>query len=205
MEDLNLLQMASAAEPATTTVEIRKNGDAVLVVSHKRFVVSKEILQVTSDYFKALFSPLFREGQVGPTGQHPEVILYGDDPDAMGIILSILHHHLPDTQQFLAPAALLKIAQHCDKYQCQAPLQPWASQWIQAALESETETEPDYSSLLVAAYIFRCGKSLKEISKLAIRHLHLSSGMVKFDAELKMPDIIQGLFLPLKFGLLVLQ
>ena len=83
MEDLNLLQIALAAKPESTTVEIRKNGDAVLVVAHKRFVVSKEILQVTSDYFKTRFSPSFLEGQAAPDGSYGDIVLHDDDPDAM--------------------------------------------------------------------------------------------------------------------------
>lgn len=193
METSILPGPAAAAEPQTTTVELFKNGDAALVVGNKRFIVSSEILKITSDYFKALFSPFFREGQAALNGDCSDIVLHDDDPDAMEIILSILHYHSLDTYRILSTDILLKVAQHCDKYQCKVPLQAWASQWMQGVID--TDTEPEYAPLLLAAYIFRSGKAFEEMSKHAIRNLSLSSGKVEFDAELNMPEVIQRMFM----------
>ncbi|KAG8413800.1 hypothetical protein J3459_012482 [Metarhizium acridum] len=143
---------SSLSEPETTTVELCTDGDATLVVGHKRFVVSSEILKISSDYFKALFGPNFQEGKVIQNGGNPEIVLHDDDAEVMELILSILHYHFEDGYRRLEPQMILKVAEHGDKYQCNRPLTPWITQWMQKAPEDGSVKDFDY--LLTAAYVF---------------------------------------------------
>lgn len=120
----------------------------------KRFLVSSEILQLASPYFGKMFSSSFVEGQAVANKDGdgdrkcPEVSLQEDDPEAMEIILSILHYRFLESYQRLEPEKLAMVALHSDKYRCNNSLQPWINKWVTTIRQLETVEE--YGLLLTA-------------------------------------------------------
>lgn len=192
--------------PEAITVELCTNGDATLVVEPKRFVVSSEILKISSEYFKALFSPIFQEGKAIQNRDNPEIVLHDDDPEVMELILSILHYRFQDNFHHFEPHMILQVAQHSDKYQCNKPLTPWITQWLQNIPTGGSVS--DYDCLLTAAYVFGAEQHLKAISVAAIRNLPLDFGCESTDT-LQLPDPMRGLFqrvvAPWQFMLILLS
>jgi hypothetical protein len=160
----------------TESLTLHPNGDAVLVVPgrnaspSKEFLVSSGVLSVASDYFKSLFSPDFDEGSKTQRGTCPRIPLEGDDPEAMRVILSILHFQNHTGYEALEPRELAAIAFQSDKYDCARALKPWISVWL--AVDGNQKAE-DLGLLLSAAYFFRAPGALKQISSLAIRQVGL--------------------------------
>lgn len=182
--------LASAGEAEDVTIQLHPNGDAVLVVragSTKRFLVSSQILQLASKYFNSLFSGPWTESQATQRGECPHIPLKDDDPDAMEIILSILHFRSSETYESLEPEMLAKVARHSDKYQCNLPLRPWISQWVRNVREPSNVEE--HGLLLTAAYLFGFPEHFQEISSTAIRNVPAG-----FDTAWANHDIIS--FLP---------
>jgi hypothetical protein len=160
----------------TESLTLHPNGDAVLVVPGrnasptKEFLVSSGVLSVASDYFESLFSPGFNEGSETQRGNCPRIPLEGDDPEAMQVILSILHFQNHTRYEALEPRELAAIAVQSDKYDCARALKPWISVWL--AVDGNQKAE-DLGLLLSAAYFFRAPGALKQISSLAIRQVGL--------------------------------
>lgn len=95
MDDSRSSSLITPEEVSDVTIALHQKGDAALVIhaaSTKRFLVSSNVLRLTSRYFESLFSSSFAEGQAVQDGKCPDIKLEDDDPDAMKIILSILHY-----------------------------------------------------------------------------------------------------------------
>ncbi|KAH0591898.1 hypothetical protein MHUMG1_10343 [Metarhizium humberi] len=157
---------SSQSEPETTTVELCTNGDFTLVVGHKHFV----------------------EGNVVQNGGLPEIVLHDDDPEAMDILLSILHHRGQEDYHQLQPHMILKVADHCDKYACEQPFMPWITQWLQKIPTHGSVR--DYDCLLTAAYVFGAEQHLKAISVAAVQNLPLNFGF-ESPGTLRLPDLMR--------------
>ncbi|KID74272.1 uncharacterized protein G6M90_00g082350 [Metarhizium brunneum] len=188
-DEMALMRVTSPqSEPETTTVELCTNGDVTLVVEHKRFVVSSEILKISSDYFSVLFIWDFSEGKAIQNGGNTEIVLHEDDPEVMEIILSILHYSFQPNLHHLEPQMILKVAQHSDKYQCNKPLTPWIMQWMQKAQKPGSVRHFDY--LLTAAHIFGAEEYLNTTSVAAIRNLPPNFNVA--NDELFLPENLQN-------------
>ncbi|KAJ4203386.1 hypothetical protein NW767_005503 [Fusarium falciforme] len=162
-------------------LQLYPNGDAILVVHHRtkpsiKCLVSSTILRVASPYFESLFGSNFKEGAAVRQGECPEITLQEDDPEAMEIILSILHFKYSEKFSSLKPALLAAVARQSDKYSCNVALRPWISTWL-SGIESESDPK-DIGLLLTAAYFFRSTESISTVSKGAVPHLNLD-----FDSE----------------------
>ncbi|KAK2601537.1 hypothetical protein QQS21_004922 [Conoideocrella luteorostrata] len=168
------------------TVHLHPNGDAVLVIQSdpgRRYLVSSKTLQLASDYFDVLFRPTFAEGKATQNGECPDIILKEDDPEAMAIILSILHHRFSESHWVIKPQLLAKVAQHSDKYQCNLSLQPWISYWVRN-VQGLSGIE-EFGLMLTAAYFFRIQQHFSEMSATVIRNIPID-----FDAVWAEHDII---------------
>lgn len=165
----------------TGCLHLQPRGDVILVVGGatteltKRFLVSSEILQLASPYFGKMFSSSFVEGRAVANKDEdgdrkcPEVSLQEDDPEAMEIILSILHYRFLDSYQRLEPEMLAIVALHSDKYRCNNSLQPWINKWVTTIRQLETVEE--YGLLLTATHLFGIPEHFQSASVSAIRHV----------------------------------
>ncbi|KAF4470202.1 hypothetical protein FALBO_2874 [Fusarium albosuccineum] len=183
---VDIPRRGSAASSAHSThepsmLQLYPNGDAILVIHHRtkqsiKCLISSTILRVASPYFDALFGSDFKEGAAVRQGDCPEITLQEDDPEAMEIILSILHFKYHERFNKLSPSQLASVARQSDKYSCNAALRPWISTWL-SAIEDVSETK-EIGLLLTAAYFFRSTDSISAVSKGAVPHLTLD-----FEAE----------------------
>ncbi|OAA35383.1 BTB/POZ fold protein [Metarhizium rileyi] len=166
-------------------VQLCINGDAVLTVGHKSFVVSCEILKIASGYFNMLLSSEVQQSQL-LAKRH--ITLRDDDPEAMDIMLSILHYRFRDDDHTLTPEMLLKVAQHSNKYGCNEALYPWATKWMQ--IVSEGMSIKEYDCLLTAAHSFGAEERLRRISVVAIRNL--PPNFLALEQDLQLPRTLKS-------------
>ncbi|KAJ4219381.1 hypothetical protein FSOLCH5_012246 [Fusarium solani] len=181
-------------------LQLYPNGDAILVVHHRtkpsmKCLVSSTILRVASPYFESLFGSNFKEGAAVRQGECPEITLQEDDPEAMEIILSILHFKYSEKFSSLKPALLAAVARQSDKYSCNVALRPWISTWL-SGIEGVSDPK-DIGLLLTAAYFFRSTESISTVSKGAVPHLNLDfdSEWSKHEVTAILPFEIKGSFL----------
>ncbi|EGR45491.1 uncharacterized protein TRIREDRAFT_111124 [Trichoderma reesei QM6a] len=154
------------------TVQLDPEGDAVLSIKgsdgDKSYLVSSRVLSLASPVFSKMFGPNFKEGQEIRRGDCPRISLEEDDPEAMGLILSILHYKCAQVPLAMEPKELATLAMHADKYYCNEALRPWASQWCSNM--KEVTAPEDHGFMLLAAYMFR-SPSFSEIASRAVRQL----------------------------------
>ncbi|KAK3332906.1 hypothetical protein B0T19DRAFT_483060 [Cercophora scortea] len=108
------------------------HGDVILFVKDTErhwggeFLVSSKVLTLASPVFATMMGPNFMEGQKLRSGQAqgkpPTITVEEDDLDAMQTILGVLHFKINLVPSTITPEQIAKIAVHCDKYDCAAPL-----------------------------------------------------------------------------------
>ncbi|KAH0491868.1 hypothetical protein TgHK011_003271 [Trichoderma gracile] len=139
------------------TVQLDPEGDAVLSINssgvNNRYLVSSRVLSLASPVFSKLFGPNFKEGQETRRGDCPCISLEEDDPEAMGLILCILHFKCAQVPLTMKPKELATLAIQADKYNFNEALRPWAAQWCNN-FEDLTASE-DLGFMLLAAYMLR--------------------------------------------------
>ncbi|KAK1715529.1 uncharacterized protein BDZ83DRAFT_708337 [Colletotrichum acutatum] len=114
-------------------VELHPSWDVALIVAHntqKKFLVSSHILRVASRSFNSLLVSKLEEGAKTQPDLKPDIILRHDDPEAMEIILSILHYRHQDEWYNLSAKMIAVMAVHLDKYDCSASLRLWVNHWL---------------------------------------------------------------------------
>ncbi|KAK1972234.1 hypothetical protein LY78DRAFT_676233 [Colletotrichum sublineola] len=150
--------------------------DAALVVanekSRKKFLVSSQVLRIASDYFNVLFSDKFQEGIKTRDGLKPDIHLQDDNPDAMDVILSILHYSFNNEWYTMNAESFAVIATHCDKYCCTASLMPWMQRWL--ANFNRTIELRDIGYLLVSTSMIGESQAFQKISRMAVLRLPLN-------------------------------
>jgi hypothetical protein len=114
------------------------NGDATLVVSHpsekteKHFSVSTSVLSLASRYFDRLFNGRMAEAREFANKGSVSVNLDEDDPQAIEVILRVLHHQIQELPVNLDLSSIAKVALHSDKYDTYTVLEPWVTHWLDA-------------------------------------------------------------------------
>ncbi|KAH7308607.1 hypothetical protein B0I35DRAFT_98915 [Stachybotrys elegans] len=180
------LQLRHSAQ--TERIILCPDGDAFLVVAgsdksvEREFLVSSTVLGLASDYFKALFTSGFKEGRETRSGICPRIPLKGDDPEAMLVLLSILHFQNLADNDTVELRTLEAISIVCDKYDCIKALRPWIPLWLGNYKDAKLE---DLGSFMSAAYHFRDSDALRRISSMAICHFNT-------DIELPWPKELFG-------------
>jgi hypothetical protein len=181
------------------TVRLHPEADAILAVHgdsmsdiRKKFLVSSAVLSVASDYFKALLRSDFKEGLETRRGDCPTILMGEDDPEAMEIILSLLHYQKFEVYDRLDPETLAAVALHSDKYDCTRALRPWTLQWFRNV--TGTSNADELGFFLVAAYFFHSSEHFKEISARAVRQAKadLESVWAEHDMITLLPQEIKG-------------
>lgn len=166
---------ADAADKGYETIQLHQNGNAILVVREsstspgKKFTVSSDTLSLASPYFKTMFNSSFKEGVETSGGLCPEIRLEEDDPEAMEILLSLLHFNIQAKYTELEPRMITMVAQKSDKYECNRAMTPWTFKWlgnVGGGLKPET-----YGLLLAAAYLFDAPEFFRSLSDTAIKNM----------------------------------
>lgn len=184
---------------------ILPDGNAVLILGQRRFLVSSGILSAASPRFAALFHSASLEGTQFGHSRRPEMELPDTDPYALWIILAVIHYHKTDVIKHHKPTPkqLSSIAIQCSKFDCVEALSPWIDCLQQASMRNlpfssaaltgadVDEYHKEYAYKLVAAHHFRHGPSFKKISKKAILNLPVSFNNHWQSAQMK--DITQYL------------
>ncbi|KAK1980833.1 hypothetical protein LZ30DRAFT_750475 [Colletotrichum cereale] len=168
--------MAEVEIADETIRELHPAWDAALVVtnekSRKKFLVSSQVLRIASEYFNALFGLNFQEGIKTQEGLKPDIHLHDDSPDAMEVILSILHYTYNSEWYTMSAESFAVIATHCDKYRCTASLMPWMERWL--ANFNRTIELRDIGYLLLATSFIGEAQAFQKISRLAVLQLPLN-------------------------------
>src|SRR5690349_17207430 len=109
-------------------VRLHHEADAILVIqgddAGKEFLVSSAVLSAASDYFRALLRSNFKEGVETRRGDCPTIVMGEDDPEAMHVLLAILHYRDLDAYDTLDSEILAGVAICGDKYDCTKALRP---------------------------------------------------------------------------------
>ncbi|KAI8199026.1 hypothetical protein K4K52_009235 [Colletotrichum sp. SAR 10_76] len=146
--------------PEETIVELHNQWDAVLVVTKdntiRKFRVCSNVLSAASPYFESLLVvPTFSEAIKVQNGQRPDIHLEENHyPDAMEVMLSILHYRMRRQWDMVTPEELATIAICADQYRCVEALKAQIGQWLVAQPKSNKADPDEIGYLLVALQRF---------------------------------------------------
>jgi len=147
---LNQKDLASVEEVEPPVVRIATIifdpvGDLMLVLEsptcQARFQVSSKVLSLSSPVFRTMlnFKSGFKEGKdlaERTTSSPPMELFLGDDnPNALAIILRIIHLQTRWVPQSLGPERLYEIAIISDKYDMRDSLDYWLRKWAPEQFE----------------------------------------------------------------------
>ncbi|TKW50812.1 hypothetical protein CTA1_5308 [Colletotrichum tanaceti] len=182
----------------STPTELHPHADLVLVLRRgstepaRKYLVHSEVLVAASPYFTTLLGPNFCEGHALRSETRPEITLEEDDPEAMDVLLSALHHKTKSQHNNVDLQLLAHIARASDKYRCNVALSPWVFRWLQESKHPDDTLE--HGLLLMAAYLFDAKDKFPTISAEAIKHLPLgfAASWADHDILSAFPDKIIG-------------
>ncbi|KAI8299864.1 hypothetical protein K4K61_010298 [Colletotrichum sp. SAR11_59] len=143
-----------------TIVELHSQWDAVLVVTKgntiRKFRVCSMVLSAASPYFDTLLVvPTFSEAIKVQNGQRPDIHLEENHyPDAMEVMLSILHYRMRRQWDMVTPKELATIAICADQYRCVEALKAQIGQWLVGQPKSNKADPDEIGYLLVALQRF---------------------------------------------------
>jgi len=158
------LPTASPLRPdRVASIEFDLEGDVLLTLSSSsgiaRFRVNSIILCIASPVFRAMLgaNSQFKERAAlsarTSTSEPLELSLPDDDPQALVVILRVIHLQYDWVPPSLDENQLYKVAITCDKYDMRQSLEVWLAKWVSPLVES-----PDYpvsgDKWLFIAYAF---------------------------------------------------
>lgn len=168
---------SGAEKIAACTIEFDPHGDVILVVPSvsgvARFHVNSHVLCLASPVFRAMLGvdSRFREREAlasrgGANSPPLEISLEDDDPNALAVVLRVLHLQNKWAPKSLHPEKLYQIAVLCDKYDLQDSLHYWLVNWIPEKFEGTIRTD----KWLFIAYAFAKKEEFNALSKYLILH-----------------------------------
>lgn len=110
----------SIPAPGQTTEDSNTGNDD----RKSRFRVSSKHLALASVYFEKMFTPQWREGQGLSTNGSMELKMPDTDPDALLIILNIIHLRRRSVPSSMSLELLTELAVLTDYFQCHEALEP---------------------------------------------------------------------------------
>ncbi|KAK8223667.1 hypothetical protein HDK90DRAFT_98885 [Phyllosticta capitalensis] len=150
MADLhnNNIESSENSEPMEPSItHLDDKGDIRLIVSNqatsetKVFIVSSKAMSMACDAWNAMLNGHFKESQPSGTGQR-EIELLDDDPEALGILLSIVHLRFNSVPRSLEISLFQKITILTDKYDATHLLGPWCPDWLKSVPKFEKSEVP---------------------------------------------------------------
>ena len=162
----------STEKKATCTIELDPHGDVILIVPSAtglaRFHINSSVLCLGSPVFRAMFGvdSRFREREAlvkreGNNLPPLEISLEDDDPNALAVVLRVLHLQNNWAPKSLQPEKLYQIAVLCDKYDVQDSLDYWLVKWIPEKFEGTIPVD----KWLFIAYAFAKKQEFTALSK----------------------------------------
>ncbi|KAK8066157.1 hypothetical protein PG997_012904 [Apiospora hydei] len=135
------------------------------------FLVSSRVLSLASPVFAKMFGPESKDERELRSRGQLRLRLDDDDPEAVELLLCVLHFHSSAIPRRLEITKLLPLARLCDKYDCCEALMPWASQWC--AIQGDT---PQLAAAwkVLSAYLFRT-PTFEAMTSQAARYLSMES------------------------------
>lgn len=165
---------------AEVAIEIVRGGDIVLVLTSKdtitKLIVNSNVLRNSSKMFSAMLSPNFAEGKTVQNGSDTnEVTLHGDDPQALSLVMTVIHNQDEVVVQSLArPNSIINMAVVIDKYLLHGALQHALSRWL--------TKEDDYTKLRVAL-VLKDSELFRETTKAMILYQAVSYSREYYSSE----------------------
>ncbi|KAF3045405.1 hypothetical protein E8E11_007957 [Didymella keratinophila] len=162
------MQDLASRFPTPEALEVfAKQGDVILRLGGRRFLVWPGVRMLASPIFAAMFDGRFLEGQSLSATFPPEPALPDDDLAAMSVLCKIMHLQTEDISTGMDYADLGTLAPLADKYDCTRLLRPWRATWFPSLV---TITHSDaLEKPLIVAYIFNMPNEFFKISQSVIR------------------------------------
>lgn len=147
---------SSTENPDSSIVIFDPYGDLVLVVNkaekQRRFRVSTKVMSLASPVWRVMLDPSgpFQEAK----RENGEVAFPEDDPNALCILLHIIHLRPRSLPATLEPDELMSLAIICQKYDTAELVAPWyGTKWM---LTSFTRNDKDgFEALFIVTWVFQ--------------------------------------------------
>ena len=164
-----------------------------------RMRVSSSHLRLASPYFKRMFRSGWPEGDALRVEGRVEIRLRnGEDPDALLIILNIIHGHTRKVPRVVDLTMLTKIAVLVDFYECYEAVEIFSNMWIDSLkgdLPQSISTK--LTQWIWVAWVFNKPQQFKAATRIAGRQ---NKGPIETDG-LPIPQIVVGQYSPLNMYL----
>ncbi|KAK6352082.1 hypothetical protein TWF730_008913 [Orbilia blumenaviensis] len=163
----------------TESIEFTKHHNCTIINENKsigrisRYLVSEDVLCVSSSVLRLMFTVSAapqrstHQGKTQRGGNSPmggKILRLEGHPDAIEIILGIIHFCPPSGLENITFGSLTRLASVVERYQWKDALQPWSNIWIKKF--QKHALSPGYENWLYVAKVF-CGD--REVDRLVNR------------------------------------
>lgn len=168
---------ANAPPQPPQDVQIHSSGSIYLCTTTKRFQVYCPTIRLASPVFHRMLDPTspFLEGYkiklaLSSKQSSCEVNLEEDDPDALEIILNIVHHRGEFVPKWLDPERMFEVATLCDKYDMGSALRGWACLWTDKITMEDVKGK-DAIRWLAVAWAFKNDVLVEDVTEYLIKNI----------------------------------
>ncbi|EEU34832.1 uncharacterized protein NECHADRAFT_55114 [Fusarium vanettenii 77-13-4] len=135
-----------------------------------QMLVSSAHLSQASPVFRKMLNGLFAEAVADSQGLY-RITTTGWDPEALVIVLDIMHGHNRSVPRQLTLEMIAKVAMIVDYYDCLEIVEVFAGIWVDALAESQSGTYGKDSMLwLLVSWVFQRQDIFEKMTGLALRH-----------------------------------
>ena len=161
-----------------------------------KFRVASQILCVASPYFRDMPGPgsTFKKacdlrGGVGSNPGPWSIVVRGDNPNALAILLYALHFRSEKVPRVVSFDQLWDLAAVCDKYGCIPAMEPWIARWVREPPQNKDNFSECLVKWLSMAWLFGLGDMFEKVSREIILEGRYF-GRVPSDDHLAMPSYV---------------
>lgn len=169
-------------------------------VSEVQMLVSSRHLTSASPVFKAMLrSNTFREGQTLSATGKVSVPLPDDDPDALKLLLDILHHRTLQVPKTISLSTMTNLTILVDKYQMVEVLGAYQHIWLgdENLVEESfptTFSSPNFLPWLAISWVFKLHDIFIAVTKLALQESEAKIQDCTHEGrDLPIPTIVLGM------------
>ncbi|KAH7248242.1 hypothetical protein B0J15DRAFT_400997 [Fusarium solani] len=135
-----------------------------------QMLASSAHLTQASPVFRKMLNGLFTEAVADSQGLY-RITTTGWDPEALVIVLDIMHGHSRSVPRQLTLEMIAKVAMIVDYYDCLEIVEVFAGIWVDALAESQSGTYGKDSILwLLVSWVFQRQDIFEKMTGLALRH-----------------------------------
>jgi hypothetical protein len=121
----------------------------------------------------------------GPLG----IIIWGDDPDFLAILLYALHFRAEKVPRAVSFVQLWELAILCDKYDCASAMAPWIALWTRGPPQLEGNFSQCLVKWIFMAWVFDRDDLFRGVTRAIILEGRYY-GMIPSDMHFAMPSYI---------------